>query len=941
MSTFTGASVTATVARTANTSGGQPAQTWRIFCPVDIQVQSYIGEIGAPGTYNLKVDGVAFGSATTVTTNAFATFTPAAPLVLAAGVHTFELKNAAGSPTWAYHGSAAAVGPVITGTGADFIGWGIFKEYVGNNLSAPGSLVFKVADGTLMSKVEANQFPTALAALAAQTWQVTFNAGVLLTGLLKRLYTVDATGYVLKINGTAVATVAKVSATDGADLTAMSFVPAAPVSLAAGTHTFKIEPSAARQFSFRTGTGTAPSGDAHTTAWGVWSESSANQVDARLFYTLAPVPPGVPTSVAASNVTATTADLSWSAPSTGGSVTGYEVRLNGGTASSATSPHTFTGLTPATAYTLEVRAVGPGGSSSYVSVGVTTVAPPGVPTSVSANPDDDEIVLTWAAPTTGGPATGYDVQLGSGTITNIGNVLTYTFTGLTPATTYTVKVRAHGTAGNSAFVSTTLDTDPPAPPGVPTNVSAAPLPTAAGLTWDAPATGGAVASYEVRINGGAADSTTAESYGFTGLTPLTTYTLEVRAVNAGGASAWVLVSVETTLPDPTPPPTGLPWTIPTAPTYRYLLCDLLTDAPISSLPLTGVSFGRRISRTGSLTGTLSCPTPGLIDVGRLLYAYAGRAALWVYRDNALWWGGIPWTVTPQQGQRGPVQVSVSAATFDSYAHHRRLYADKTYAGVDQGVIIPDLWRTIQGDTLPTGASAPAGAGDIGVVAEDQPTGVLRDRTILATDMAYVGKLIEDLGDVIDGPEHTIDVYLDSDGNRVKQLRVADLLGADGAGNLTDPRFVFSRAAGGMGGNVLEWDRTADAVDGGTLFQTRGTSNGTDPVPFSDPVTRADLLAEGWPLLDVTADHSDVTEQGTLDGHAQALAQEQGGAEHVSGYTVRVGDTGWSPNRLGELVRIKLRDDWHDSDTTVRPVGVDVTPAERGRPETVKLILGDE
>lgn len=83
-------------------------------------------------------------------------------------------------------------------------------------------------------------------------------------------------------------------------------------------------------------------------------------------------PPNVPTSVSSPAQTTTSIDLAWSAPSGGGPVTSYEVRIDGGSASTATSPHTFTTLTPATPYTLEVRAVGPGGNSSWVSVAQST-----------------------------------------------------------------------------------------------------------------------------------------------------------------------------------------------------------------------------------------------------------------------------------------------------------------------------------------------------------------------------------------------------------------------------------------------------------------------------------------------------------------------------------------------------------------------------------------
>lgn len=365
------------------------------------------------------------------------------------------------------------------------------------------------------------------------------------------------------------------------------------------------------------------------------------------------------------------------------------------------------------------------------------------------------------------------------------------------------------------------------------------------------------------------------------------------------------------------------------PRYRYLLCDLLTDRPLATLPLSGVSFDRRISRTGSLTGKFDAPNAQLVNVAKLCHAFAGRSALWVYRNNELWWGGIPWTVPVAQDDRGAINCSITAATFDSYAHHRTLYADKIYLGVDQGVIIPDLWRTIQADPR----------GNIHVQAENQPTGVLRDRGYLASDQAFVGKLIEDLGDVIDGPEHTINVHLDGSGNRIKELRLAEQLGNPEA------RVVFQRSRGG-GGQVITWNHTSDAIDGGTTFRTRGDAPITDVSESAEPllsarIDRNDLLDAGWPLLDVVKDYAGVSDVDTLAGYTQGLAAENGGAMRTKDYTVSV-PFGWTPNQLGDAVRIKISDLWHpNTDETVRPVGCTVRPPEKGAAEQVTLLLGDD
>lgn len=365
--------------------------------------------------------------------------------------------------------------------------------------------------------------------------------------------------------------------------------------------------------------------------------------------------------------------------------------------------------------------------------------------------------------------------------------------------------------------------------------------------------------------------------------------------------------------------------------YRYLLCDLLTDTVIAQLPLTGVSFERRLCRAGSLSATLDAPTPRLVDLARLVHRYAGRSSLWVYRDNAVWWGGIPWTVTPQQDARGAVSVSISAATFDSYAHRRLLPVDKTYTQVDQVSIVADLWDAIQADSR----------GDIGMETSGLAgSGTLRDRTYLVSDQQFVGKLIEDLGDVIDGPEHTVDVWVDGTGARRKTLRVASQLGA------ADPRTVFQRVSRG-GGRLVSWQHIADAVDGGTVFRTRGDAPngnvGQDEQPLlSDPVYRFDLLADGWPLLDVTEDHPGTVLVDTLNGYAQALAQQRGGSVPTSSYVVEVGNTGWSPNRIGDTVRLKVSDDWHQgTDITARPVACTVTAADNTTPERVALSFATE
>lgn len=91
------------------------------------------------------------------------------------------------------------------------------------------------------------------------------------------------------------------------------------------------------------------------------------------------VPPGDPDGPVVSAASAHSLTLTWSAPLAGGTVTSYDVRIDGGTpvpVGVLAFNHTFTGLEPLTTYALEVRSVGPGGESAWVGVSGDTTAPP-------------------------------------------------------------------------------------------------------------------------------------------------------------------------------------------------------------------------------------------------------------------------------------------------------------------------------------------------------------------------------------------------------------------------------------------------------------------------------------------------------------------------------------------------------------------------------------
>ena len=139
-----------------------------------------------------------------------------------------------------------------------------------------------------------------------------------------------------------------------------------------------------------------------------------------------PQAPGAPGDPAPPAATHDTVTLTWTAPTTGGTVTGYRVwrqtgeeafTVPGADLAADVLTHTDTAVAESTAYQYRVQALSAAGAGVRTpAVAVTTAATPrepGVPTAVAAAPGDDSpMVLTWTAPADAGtqPIAGYRIE---------------------------------------------------------------------------------------------------------------------------------------------------------------------------------------------------------------------------------------------------------------------------------------------------------------------------------------------------------------------------------------------------------------------------------------------------------------------------------------------------------------------------------------------------
>lgn len=162
--------------------------------------------------------------------------------------------------------------------------------------------------------------------------------------------------------------------------------------------------------------------------------------------------PAAPTSVVATAGDATASVAFTPGADNGSPITNYTVTASpgGATASGTSSPITVTGLTNGTAYTFTVVATSAIGSSvaSSASTSVTPLPPaPGVITNFAVKPASSSAVVSWEAPTTGGPVDSYIIQRRTtfGVPSNWQDVVTL------PATTLTHTVTGLNNSQNGSW----------------------------------------------------------------------------------------------------------------------------------------------------------------------------------------------------------------------------------------------------------------------------------------------------------------------------------------------------------------------------------------------------------------------------------------------------------------------------------------------------------
>lgn len=372
--------------------------------------------------------------------------------------------------------------------------------------------------------------------------------------------------------------------------------------------------------------------------------------------------------------------------------------------------------------------------------------------------------------------------------------------------------------------------------------------------------------------------------------------------------------------------------------YTYRFANILSDSDVAELELSNVKFDRRIIVPGSFSGTAVVTNA---DIGaEVKKVVPGKTLVHVYRDADIWGTYIIWSARVSS-QGSITTVEFSGSTLESWFYRRIVdYDALTYNQEDQIVIFNDLVSNAQVGWLPYQSSANLNIS----VYPPGTTGVLRDRTYKKTEAASYGQRMEELANVDNGFEYMIRTYIESDGTRVREM-----VWGYPALNTDVNTFNYFYP-----GNIKSYKFTYDATEAATAFWARGDTVESDyaqdaePLMTQFPVLVGEYFDAAWPHLDKVLDFSSVTEIQTLEDYAAYWAATRAGIIMIPEIDIEAAEEEFHPNLLGSYATFTITDNFFPLVKGVptyegefRVVGIEVSPAERGRDETVRFVIADD
>lgn len=272
--------------------------------------------------------------------------------------------------------------------------------------------------------------------------------------------------------------------------------------------------------------------------------------------------------------------------------------------------------------------------------------------------------------------------------------------------------------------------------------------------------------------------------------------------------------------------------------WRVESADLRTGIVRTMLHPLSFDWQTELNRVGKGSMTLSTQTTRIRDV------WPHLSSIFIVRIDRVTgqehceFGGYVEKVSASDGGT----TSVGLVSIEDYLHHRMIRDTITYTGVSQNAIAASLVNRC------------GGAGGIPINGLADTTRFVRDRTYNSWDRKFIGSAIEELCDVLAGPDWV------TTHNKVGGLWKSTLTFRDYLG--TDQNILF-RSDRETNGYALD----VDAKEHATWVDAMGSGEEEDTLV----ATASDL--DVYPRFDAAPAFKDVKRFGTLTDHAEGYLHQ--------------------------------------------------------------------
>lgn len=356
--------------------------------------------------------------------------------------------------------------------------------------------------------------------------------------------------------------------------------------------------------------------------------------------------------------------------------------------------------------------------------------------------------------------------------------------------------------------------------------------------------------------------------------------------------------------------------------HRYIAETIRDPQILGEVPLSSVSYGRALNGVGELSGTLAIPTNDTI-ASALIDATRRYRVIHVERDGTL---VAPYVIWGRRYVRGARAVQIRAAELFSVIRRIAISSTLTYTQVDQATIVAGILNHVQGQT----------GADFGITFTPPATDRKRDRVYLASERKYAGEAFEQLSAVIDGFDWRIDSRWSGESIEREFILSHPRVGRRSA----ESQLTIDLDAPGV--EMNEWSE--DATGSSTRHTAIGAGDGDSQLMST--VVDMPAIAAGDPLLDSTEALKDVSDPGTLNGHAAQGLVDHRATEGVPSLRIRSDrEPRFGSYIAGDDVRVRMS----AGENPFFPDGIDrtqritewrLTVPDEGGPEMVDLTFGE-